>query len=141
MPQAGLAGAVDDPSARDPGLLGPLVTAADVEAVLGFAVRLRGTPTPFGAAYQGNGVTVLLITASGQAAAMDADATRRAGRPLPGVGEEAWLVNRGRTAVVYAEGKTVKLTILDRSARVPPGAVTRLAATVAERLAERSEIA
>jgi hypothetical protein len=42
--------------------------------------------------------------------------------------------------VVQAHGKAVKLTVLRGPARVPPGAVTRLAAIVAERLAERSEI-
>jgi hypothetical protein len=41
--------------------------------------------------------------------------------------------------VVQADGKTVKMTVRG-SARLPPGAVTRLAAIVAERLAERSEI-
>ncbi len=62
------------------------------------------------------------------------------GRPLPGVAETAWLVNQGRTAVVQAHGKTVKMTIRGGSAQVPPGALTRLAAIVAERLTERSEI-
>jgi len=75
-PRASLATVADDPAGPDRVLLGPLVTAADVEAVLGFGVQLRGTPTPFATAYRG----------------------------------------------------------------VSPGAVTRLAAIVAERLAERSEI-
>jgi hypothetical protein len=127
--------------APDPVLLGLLVTAADVEAVLGFGVRFRGTPTPFAAAYQGSGVTVTLITTSGRAAEANARAARRSGRPLPGVGAGAWLVNQGKTAVVQAEGKTVKVTVRGRLANVPPDAVTRLAAIVAERLAERSEIA
>src|SRR5216110_1155469 len=125
-------------SAPDPVLLGPLVTAADVEAVLGFGVGFRCTPTPFATAYQGNGVTVSLITTSGRAAGMNARAARRSGRPLPAVGGAAWLVNRGRTAVVQAEGKTVKVTVRGGSGRVAPDAVTRLAAIVAERLAERS---
>jgi hypothetical protein len=132
---------VDDPAAPDPVLLGPLVTAADVEAVLGFGVRYRGTPTAFATAYQGNGVTVSLITTSGRVGEMNARAARRSGQPLPGVGDAAWQINGGRTAVVQADGKTVKLTVRGGSARVSPGAVTRLAAIVAERLAERSEIA
>jgi hypothetical protein len=140
-PWAGLATAVDDPAAPDPALFGPLVTAADVEAVLGFGVRFRGTPTPFATTYQGNGVTVSLITISGRVGEMNARAARRSGRPLPGIGEEAWLLHRGKMAVVRADGKTVKLTVRDGPARVPPVAVTRLAAIVAERLTERSEIA
>ncbi len=138
-PRASLATAADDPAGPDPVLLGPLVTAADVEAVLGFGVRFRGTPTPFATAYRGNGVTVSFVTTSGRVGEMNARAARRSGRPLPGTGEAAWLIDRGRAAVVQADGKTVKLTVRG-SARVPPGAVTRLAAIVAERLTERSEI-
>jgi hypothetical protein len=140
-PRTSLATATDDPSAPDPALLGPLVTAADVEAVLGFGVRFRGTPTLFATAYRGNGVTVSVITISGRVGEMNARAARRSGRPLPGIGEEAWLLHRGKMAVVRADGKTVKLTVRDGPARVPPVAVTRLAAIVAERLTERSEIA
>src|SRR6266568_8236843 len=82
-PRAGLAATADDPSAPNPVLLGPLVTAADVEAVLGFGIRFVGTPTPFATAYQGSGVTVSLITTSGRVAGMNARAARRSGRPLP----------------------------------------------------------
>ena len=139
-PPASAATAADDPAAPESALRGPLVTAADVEAGLGVGVRFRGTPTPFATAYQGNGVTVSLITTSGRVGEMNARAARRSGRPLPGIGETAWLINRDRTVVVRAEGKTVKLTVRGGPARVPPGAVTRLAAIVAERLAERSEI-
>jgi hypothetical protein len=84
-------------------------------------------------------VTISFVTTSGRVGEMNARAARRSGRPLSGIGEEAWLINRGRTAVVQADGKTVKMTVRG-SARLPPGAVTRLAAIVAERLAERSEI-
>jgi hypothetical protein len=139
-PRASVTTAADDPAAPDPVLLGPLVTAADIEAVLGFGVRFRGTPTAFATAYRGNGVTVNLITTSGRVGELNARAARRSGRPLPGINETAWLINRGQTAVVQAEGKTVKLTVRGGSPRVPPGAVTRLAVIVAERLAERSEI-
>src|SRR5262249_19848571 len=124
-PRASVTTATDDLSAPDPVLRGPLVTAADIEAVLGFAVRFRGTPTQFATPYQGNGVTVSFITMSGRAGEMNARAARRSGRPLPGVGEMAWLINQGRTAVVQAHGKTVKLTVRGGSAQVPPCAVTR----------------
>jgi hypothetical protein len=140
-PWASVATATDDPAAPDPVLLGPLVTAADIEAVLGFSVGFRGTPTRFATTYQGSGVTISFVTTSGRIGEMNARAARRSGRSLPGAGETAWLINQGRTAVVQAEGKTVKLTVRGGSAQVPPGAVTRLAAIVAERLAERSEIA
>jgi hypothetical protein len=112
-----------------------------VGGLLTWGIRFRGTPTAFATAYQGNGVTISFITTSGRVGEMNARAARRSGQPLPGVGATAWLVNRGRTAVVQADGKTVKLTVRGGSAQVPPGAVTRLAAIAAERLAERSEIA
>jgi len=140
-PRASVATVLDDPAGPDPVLLGPLVTAADVEAVLGFAVRFRGTPTQFATSYQGNGVSVSLITMSGRVGEMNARAGRRSGRPLPGIGEEAWLLHGGKMAVVRAGGKTVKLTVRGGPAQVPPNAVTNLAAIVAERLLERSEIA
>jgi hypothetical protein len=137
----GLAGlTADGTAAPDPALAGPLVTTADVEAVLGFEVRFRGTPTSFATTCQGRGVTVCLVTIGGRAGEVNAKAARRSGRPLPGIGEEAWLLQQGRMAVVRAGGKTVKLTIRDGPAQVPPDAVTRLAAIVAERLAERSEV-
>jgi hypothetical protein len=132
--------ATDGAAAPGPALTGPLVTAADCESVLGFGVRFRGTPTPFATAYQSSGVSVTFITTSGRVGEVNARAARRSGQPLPGIGEGAWLINRGRTAMVRAGGKTVKVTVRGRSARVPPGAVTRLAEIAAERLAERSEI-
>ena len=139
-PRASATTAADDPAAPDPVLLGPLVTAADIGAVLGFGVRFRGMPTPFATAYQGNGVTISFVTTSGRVGEMNARAARRSGRPLPGVGERAWLINRGRAAVVQAEGKTVKLTVPGGSDHLPPGALTLLAEIVADRLAERSEV-
>jgi len=135
----GAAPAAPGPDAPDPVLLGPLVTAADVTAVLGFGVSFRGTPIPFATAYRGGGVTVSLITTSGRAGELNARAARRSGRPLPGIGEGAWLVNRGRTAVVRGGGKTVKLSVTGRPGQAPADAVPRLAAVVADRLAERSE--
>ena len=116
------------------------MTAGAVEAALGFGVRYRGTPTAFATTYQGNGVSVNLITISGRIGEMNARAGRRSGRPLPGIGEEAWLLHGGKMAVVRVGGKTVKLTVRGGSAQVPPDAVTNLAAIVAERLMERSEI-
>jgi hypothetical protein len=135
----GWAPATDGP-APDPLLAGPLVTPLNAGAVLGFGVAARGTPTTFASAYQGNGVTVSLVTTSGRVGEVNARAARRSGQPLPGIGEGAWLVNRGRTAVVQAGGKTVKVTVRGRPGRIPPDAVTKLAAIVAERLAERSEL-
>ena len=45
-PRASLDTAADDPAGPEPGLFGPLVTAADVEAVLGSGVRFRRQADP-----------------------------------------------------------------------------------------------
>jgi len=64
---------------------------------------------------------------------------RRRGRPLPGVGDEAWLLNRDRTVIFGVGGLTGKVTVGGSAARsLPPDALTRLAATVAERLSHHA---
>ena len=42
---------------------------------------------------------------------------RQVGRPLGGVGDEAWLLNHDRTAVVRVAGLTAKITFIGRRAR------------------------
>jgi hypothetical protein len=60
---------------------------------------------------------------------------QRRGQLLAGIGDGAWLLNRGRTAVLLVGGLTAKVTAGGSATRsLPPDAVTRLAATVAERL-------
>jgi hypothetical protein len=84
--------------------------------------------------YRGEGITVIVTVADEVRGSLTALARRR-GQPLPGVGDEAWLLNRGRTAVLLAGGLTAKLTAGGSATRsLPPDALARLAATVAERL-------
>ena len=84
--------------------------------------------------YRVEGVTVVVTVSDGFRVSLIALARRR-GRPLPGVGDEAWLLNSGRTAVIWAGGLTGKITIGGSAARsLPPDVLPRLAATVAERL-------
>ncbi len=98
--------------------------------------RLPGGPPDLG-----DPALVNLVTSGCQLnAAAFAATILRSGRPLPGIGAGAWLIGQGRAAVVQAGGKTVRVTVRGGAAQVPPGALTRLAEIVAERLTERSEI-
>jgi hypothetical protein len=84
--------------------------------------------------YRGEGITVIVTVADGFLGSLTALARRR-GQPLAGVGDEAWLLNRGRTAVLLVGGLTAKVSAGGSAARsLPPDALARLATTVAERL-------
>jgi hypothetical protein len=112
-----------------------LLAAGEVSAAVGRPVRVTGRPPGDGnAVYRGDGLTVIVTVAESFLGSLTALARRR-GLPLPGVGDEAWLLNRGRTAVLRAGGLTAKVTVGGSAARsLPPDALARLAATVAERL-------
>jgi hypothetical protein len=114
---------------------GALLSADEVSAAVGRPVR--GTSFTPGAAsmvYRGEGITLIVTVADGFLGSLTALARRR-GQPLAGVGDEAWLLNRGRTAVLLAGGLTAKITAGGSATRsLPPDALARLAATVAERL-------
>ena len=84
--------------------------------------------------YRGERITVLVTVADGFLGGLAALARRR-GQPLAGVGDEAWLLNHGRTAVLLVGGLTAKVSAGGSATRsLPPDALARLAATVAERL-------
>jgi len=116
-----------------------LLAAGEVSAAVGRPVRVTGPPPGDGnAVYRGDGLTVVVTVAESFLGSLTALARRR-GVPLPGVGDEAWLLNRGRTAVLRAGGLTAKVTVGGSAARsLPPDALARLAATVAERLPPHS---
>lgn len=64
---------------------------------------------------------------------------RRSGRSLPGVGDEAWLLNRDRTVVFRSGELTGKVTLSGTAARLlPPDVLPGQAATLAERLPGRT---
>jgi hypothetical protein len=114
---------------------GVLLSANEVSAAVGRPVRGAG-PAPGGASavYRGEGITVIVTVADGILGSLTALARRR-GQPLAGVGDEAWLLNGGRTAVLLVGGLTAKVSAGGSATRsLPPGALARLAATLAERL-------
>jgi len=114
---------------------GVLLSPDEVSAAVGRPIRGTGSMT--GAAsvvYRGEGITVIVTVTDGSISSLTALARRR-GQPLPGVGDEAWLLNRGRTAVLVAGGLTAKVSAGGSATRsLPPDALARLAAQVAERL-------
>ena len=92
------------------------------------------TPRAGSTVYRGEGLTIIVKAADGVLRGLTSLARRR-GRPLPEVGDEAWSLNRGRTAVLRVGELTAKVTIGGSAARsLPPDALPKLAATVAERL-------
>jgi Predicted membrane protein (DUF2207) len=114
---------------------GALLSAGEVSAAVGRPVRATGfTPGAASVVYRGEGITVVVTVADGFLGSLIALARRR-GQPLAGVGDEAWLLNRGRTAVLLAGGLTAKITAGGSATRsLPPDALARLAAAAAERL-------
>ena len=115
-----------------------LLSADEVSAALGRPVRdasfLAGAAS---LVYRGEGITVIVTVADGFLGSLTALARRR-GQPLSGVGDEAWLLNGGRTAVLRVGGLTAKVSAGGSATRsLPPDALTRLAATVAGRLHRR----
>jgi hypothetical protein len=115
---------------------GTLLAADEVSAAVGRPVRVTPlTARRASAVYRGEGVTVIVTVAEGFLGGLTSLARRR-GRPLPGAGDEAWLLNRGRTVVMRVGGMTAKLTLGGSAARsLPPQVLAQLAATVGERLA------
>jgi hypothetical protein len=114
--------------------LGALLAAAEVSAAVGRPVQATGVTPRASTVYRGDGLTIIVKAADGVLRGLTSLARRR-GRPLPEIGDEAWLLNRGRTAVLRVGGLTAKVTVGGSAARsLPPDALPRLAATVAERL-------
>ena len=118
---------------------GGLLAAGEVSAALGRPVRAVALTTgATSTVYRGEGVTVIVTVADGFLGGL-ASLARRRGHQLAGIGDEAWLLNRDRTVVLRAGGRTAKVTLGGSAARsLPPDVVTRLAAAVAKRLPDHT---
>jgi hypothetical protein len=126
---------------------GRLLTADEISEVLGRPVGSSSVTTPVSGAvvYRGDGVTASVTVANGALGGLSSGPARRFGRPLPGIGDEAWIMNRDRTAVVRVGTLTAKVTIsgsgftdqsvAGRSGPGRYGVISELAATIAARLA------
>lgn len=127
---------------------GRLLTADEISEALGRPVRGSSNVTiPASAAvvYRGDGVTASVTVADGALGGLSSGPARHFGRPLPGIGDEAWIVNRDRTAVVRVGTLTAKIAIsgpgftdqsvAGRSGPGRYGVINELAGTIATRLA------
>ncbi|HEY6276281.1 MAG TPA: hypothetical protein VIX86_08100 [Streptosporangiaceae bacterium] len=123
-------------AAGEPAEPSPLLSAEEVEAAVGRPIRATGVQAgAVGAVYRGDGITVIVTVAEGRLGLLSSGPAKRSGRPLPGPGDEAWLVSRDRTIVFRQGSLTAKVTIGgSAAATVPPDVLPRLAATVAGRL-------
>jgi hypothetical protein len=119
---------------------GPLVTPEEAAAVVGPVTRTTGVPVPgpggLGVIYQGRDGTLSVIVAGGGAAGLNTAIARRMGTPLPGIGDQAWLLNRERTVIVQVGAQVTKLT----ASKSRPGSLPALASVVAARLADAAPV-
>jgi hypothetical protein len=122
---------------------GALLTAEEVAAAVGRPVQaivLGGRAASV--LYRGADITIIVTAAEGLLGSLSSGLAQRRGTPLPGIGDEAWLLNRDRTVVFRAGGMAAKVTIGGAAARsLPPDVLAQLAATLAERLPERARSA
>ena len=120
-----------------PGAPGPLLTAEEVTAVVGRPVEATAFQVGIlGGVYRGEELTVSLTMATGAPGGLSSGPARRWGRPAPGIGDEAWLINRHHTVVFRVGNHTGKITVSGvASCALPPDVLPRLATTVAGRLA------
>jgi hypothetical protein len=86
--------------------------------------------------YRGGGATVTVTVADGLVGAVSAGPARHTGRPLAGIGDQAWLLSHDRAAVVCVAGLTAKITLIGRRGPGHAGVLTGLAAAVAGRLTD-----
>jgi hypothetical protein len=120
-----------------PGPPGPLLTAEEVTAAVGRPVEATAFQVGIlGGVYRGEELTVSLTVAAGALGGLSSGPARRWGRPVPGIGDEAWLINRHHTVVFRVGNHTGKITVSGAASCVlPPDVLPRLATTVAGRLA------
>jgi len=120
-----------------PGPPGPLLTAEEVTAAVGRPVEATGFQIGMlGGIYRGEDLTVSVTVATGALGGLSSGPARRWGRPVPGIGDEAWLINRHHTVVFRVGDHTGKITVSGAaSCALPPDVLPRLGTTVAGRLA------
>jgi hypothetical protein len=134
-------GSSDAGAGRRADAAGPaaLLAAEEVSAIIGRPVRATGfAGRAARMLYCGEGITVIMTAADGRLSSLSSGLAQRRGNPLPGIGDEAWLLNHDRTVVFRVGGMAAKITLGGSVARtLPPDVLTRLAATVAGRLTAR----
>jgi hypothetical protein len=120
-----------------PGPPNPLLTAEEVSAAVGRPVQATGFQIGIlGGIYRGEELTVSITVATGAPGGLSSGPARRWGRPVPGIGDEAWLINRHHTVVFRVGVHTGKVTVSGAAAcALPPDVLPQLATSIAGRLA------
>lgn len=122
----------------EPAPLALLLTAPDAAALLGQVTGTMplGTPGGSGVIHRGPGRRNLIFTvASGRLANLNAAYARKHGTPAGGVGDEAWVLYRGRYVTFRAGALVGKVHLTGPASVADPDLVLTLAATLAARLA------
>jgi hypothetical protein len=115
-------------------LAGLPLSEAEVSAALGQPVRVYRTGMPGwqGFIYRGTSRTLSVTVTGSRLGEIGQRSGSRGGRAVPGIGDEAWQLNRGRTVVFRLGPAYGKVTL---SGPGEPRLVAHLAATAATRLA------
>ncbi len=118
----------------------PLLTAAEAAGLLGPGVRTMALPSAGGRGvlHKGRASSLSIIIVSGRLADINLARARKRGMPLPGIGDEAWLLNRDRIVIAVVGDQTAKLIVSGRAGARDPEVLPTLAATVAGRLATQA---
>jgi hypothetical protein len=119
-----------------PGPPGPLPTAEEVGAAVGRPVEVTGFQVGIiGGVYRGEDLTVSITVAKGVLGGLSSGPARRWGGPVPGIGDEAWLINGHHTVVFRVGERTGKVTVSGAAAcALPPDVLPRLATIIVGRL-------
>ena len=127
----------DEPFLRvTPGPSNPLLTAEEVTAAVGRPVEVTGFQVGIlGGVYRGEELTVSITVAKGALGGLSSGPARRWGRLVPGIGDEAWLINGHHTVVFRVGVHTGKVTVSGAAAcALPPDVLSRLATIIVGRL-------
>jgi hypothetical protein len=127
----------DEPFPRvTPGPSNALLTAEEVTAAVGRPVEVTGFQIGIlGGVYRGEDLTVSITVAKGALGGLSSGPARRWGRAVPGIGDEAWLINGHHTVVFRVGEHTGKVTVSGAAAcALPPDVLPRLATIIVGRL-------
>jgi hypothetical protein len=112
-----------------------LLTEQDVSEILGRPVRALGGPARL--SFRGQGVTItLMVMGTGRIGQLNLNAGRKRGRPVGGLGREAWLVSSDRSLVVGLPAATFKVIANGLPEASRGAALVPLARIVADRIAQ-----
>ena len=119
----------------------PLLTDAEIATLIGPVSRTTAIPSVgsgHGTIYRGSLGTLSLVVAGGGIARFNTMISAKTGTPLGGVGDAAWLMNSGRTAIVRLGDQVAKITVSGAGVERRPDLLANLAAAVATRMSQRA---